>query len=99
MQGSTSYIAQPSFRKKLKLSTLSTALLALLSGITLSAQATELYMDTQTQQVFTSPGENRVKLSEFKEVNAKTEKKNGMTYSNYAAIPNYVPANPYLETA
>ncbi|MEQ1813608.1 MAG: porin, partial [Candidatus Nitrotoga sp.] len=61
--------------ERLRSATLSTVLLAFLSGITLSAQAVELYMDTLTQQVFTSPGENRVKLGEFKEVSAKTEKK------------------------
>lgn len=79
MQESTNHIVKPSPRERFKgerfkSATLSTALLALLSGITIPAQAAELYMDTQTQQVFTSPGENRVKLSEFEEVNAAAGK-------------------------
>ncbi len=79
MQESTNHIVKPSPRERfkgdrLRSATLSTALLALLSGATMSVQAAELYMDTQTQQVFTSPGENRVKLSEFEEVNAAAGK-------------------------
>lgn len=75
MQKSANRIVKSGLGKILKPAILSTALLALLGGITIPVQATELYMDTQTQQVFTSPGENRVKLGEFKEANAKTEKK------------------------
>lgn len=45
------------------------AVLALLGGAAIPAQAIQLYVDTQTDQVFTSPGINRVKLSEFEEVN------------------------------
>ncbi|MEQ1838745.1 MAG: porin [Candidatus Nitrotoga sp.] len=79
MQESTNHIVKPSPRERFKgerfkSATLSTALLALLSAATMSVQAAELYMDTQTQQVFTSPGENRVKLSEFEEVNAAAGK-------------------------
>lgn len=77
---------KPSLGERFKSATLSTALLALLGGITLSAQATELFMDTQTQQVFTSPGESRVKLSEFKEVNPKTEKK---SWSDVLSVRGY----------
>ncbi len=69
MQASKSHVAKTNLGSRLKPTTLSIALLALLGGATIPAQAIQLYVDTQTQQVFTSPGINRVKLSEFEEVN------------------------------
>ena len=69
MQASKSHVAKPSLGNKLRPTTLSIALLALLGGAAIPAQAIQLYVDTQTQQVFTSPGINRIKLSEFEEVN------------------------------
>ena len=69
MQASKSHVAKPNLGSRLRPTTLSVALLALLGGATIPAQAVQLYVDTQTQQVFTSPGINRVKLSEFEEVN------------------------------
>lgn len=69
MQASKSHVAKTNLGSILRPTTLSVALLALLGGATIPAQAIQLYVDTQTQQVFTSPGINRVKLSEFEEVN------------------------------
>lgn len=55
---------------RLKPSKLAVAVLAtLLGSVIIPAQAIDLYVDTQTKQVFTEPGANRVKLSEFEEVN------------------------------
>lgn len=54
---------------KLRSATLSAAILTLLGGVVIPTQAVQMYVDTQTQQVFTAPGPNRVKLSEFEEVN------------------------------
>ena len=69
MQASKSHVAKTNLGSRLRPTTLSVALLALLGGAAIPAQAIQLYVDTQTQQVFTSPGLNRVKLSEFEEVN------------------------------
>ncbi|RFC32924.1 MAG: Phosphate-selective porin [Candidatus Nitrotoga sp. SPKER] len=69
MQAFKSPVVKPSLGSKLRPTTLSVVLLALLGVATIPAQAIQLYVDTQTQQVFTSPGINRVKLSEFEEVN------------------------------
>ncbi len=69
MQASNTHILKSNLGGGSRPATLSIAMLALLSGATMSAQAVELYVDTQTQQVFTVPGINRVKLSEFPEVN------------------------------
>lgn len=69
MQASKRHAVKPNLGSRLRPTTLSVALLALLGGATIPAQAIQLYVDTQTQQVFTSPGVNRVKLSEFEEVN------------------------------
>jgi hypothetical protein len=69
MQASKSHVAKTNLGSRLRPTTLSVALLALLGGAAIPAQAAQLYVDTQTQQVFTSPGINRVKLSEFEEVN------------------------------
>lgn len=74
MQVFKNNVVQPNLRSKLKPVALSTAMLALLSSTMISAQATELYVDTQTKQVFTSPGMNRIKLSEFEEVNEAADK-------------------------
>ena len=69
MQASKSHTVKPDLGSRLKSTTLSIAILALLGGTTIPAHAIQLYVDTQTQQVFTSPGINRIKLSEFEEVN------------------------------
>jgi len=69
MQASKSSVVKPNLGSRLRPTTLSVVLLALLGGATIPAQAIQMYVDTQTQQVFTSPGINRVKLSEFEEVN------------------------------
>jgi phosphate-selective porin OprO/OprP len=69
MQASKRHAVKPNLGSRLRPTTLSVALLALLGGAAIPAQAAQLYVDTQTQQVFTSPGINRVKLSEFEEVN------------------------------
>ena len=69
MQASKSHTVKPDLGSRLRSTTLSVAILALLGGATIPAHAIQLYVDTQTQQVFTSPGINRVKLSEFEEVN------------------------------
>lgn len=69
MQASKSHVVKPNPGGRLSPTTLSVALLVLLGGATIPAQAIQMYVDTQTQQVFTSPGINRVKLSEFEEVN------------------------------
>ena len=60
----------PSYRVRIRQAALSVATLVALGGATVSADAIELYVDTETKQVFTVPGVNRVKLSEFEEVNA-----------------------------
>lgn len=69
MQASKSYIAKSKLNGKLRYTTVSVAILAMLGGVAIPTQAAQLYVDTQTQQVFTAPGANRVKLSEFEEVN------------------------------
>ncbi|MEO6422241.1 MAG: porin [Candidatus Nitrotoga sp.] len=69
MQASNCHAVKPSFCNKLRPTTLTGILLALLGSTAIPAQAIQLYVDTQTQQVFTAPGINRVKLSEFEEVN------------------------------
>ena len=69
MQASERPVVKPNLDNRLRPTTLSVVLLALLGGATIPAQAIQMYVDTQTQQVFTSPGINRVKLSEFEEVN------------------------------
>ncbi len=69
MQASKSPVVKPNLGSRLRPTTLSVVLLALLGGAAIPAQAIQMYVDTQTQQVFTSPGINRVKLSEFEEVN------------------------------
>jgi phosphate-selective porin OprO/OprP len=53
---------------------LSLAMLSLLGCASLSAQALELYVDTETQQVYTSPGKNRVRLGEFQKVDETAPK-------------------------
>ena len=60
----------PSYKVRIRQAALSIATLVALGGATISADAIELYVDTETKQVFTVPGVNRVKLSEFEEVNA-----------------------------
>ena len=69
MHASKSHTVKPYLGSRLKSTALSIAILALLGGTTIPAHAIQLYVDTQTQQVFTSPGTNRIKLSEFEEVN------------------------------
>jgi phosphate-selective porin OprO/OprP len=44
------------------------AVAAILASGVLPVQALELYVDTKTQQVFTAPGRNRVRLGEFQKV-------------------------------
>lgn len=60
----------PSYRVRIRQAALSVATLVALGGATISADAIEMYVDTETKQVFTAPGVNRVRLSEFEEVNA-----------------------------
>ena len=70
MQLSRHHLVQQNPGGKLKSSKLSIAILAALLGSSITpALAIDLYVDTQTKQVFTEPGPNRVKLSEFEEVN------------------------------
>ena len=64
----------PSYRVRIRQAALSVATLVALGGATISADAIEMYVDTETKQVFTVPGVNRVKLSEFEEVNAAVGK-------------------------
>jgi len=70
MRALNSIKAMPSYKVRIRQAALSIATLVALGGATISADATELYVDTETKQVFTVPGVNRVKLSEFEEVNA-----------------------------
>ncbi len=49
---------------------------ALSGGIAIPAQAAlELYVDTKTSQVFTTPGPHRVRLGEFEQIDQKEHKK------------------------
>lgn len=52
----------------MKANNASLAVAAILAGGVIPAQALELYVDTKTQQVFTAPGKNRVRLGEFQKV-------------------------------
>jgi hypothetical protein len=70
MRAPKSPVVKPNLGSRLRPTTLSIAVLAMLSGATVSAQAAvQMYVDTQTKQVFIAPGVNRVLLSEFEEVN------------------------------
>ena len=56
----------------MKHSTLRVAITALLgSGLAVPAHALQLYVDSKTSQVFTTPGPNRIKLGEFEQVDQK----------------------------
>lgn len=56
----------------MKHSTLRVAITVLLgSGLAAPAHALQLYVDSKTSQVFTSPGPNRIKLGEFEQVDEK----------------------------
>jgi Phosphate-selective porin O and P len=70
MRALNSIKLMPSYKVRIRQAALSIATLVALGGATISADATEMYVDTETKQVFTAPGVNRVKLSEFEEVNA-----------------------------
>jgi Phosphate-selective porin O and P len=70
MRALNSIKVMPSYKVRIRQAALSVATLVALGGATISADAIELYVDTETKQVFTVPGVNRVKLSEFEEVNA-----------------------------
>ncbi len=70
MRALNSIKVMPSYRVRIRQAALSIATLVALGGATISADAIEMYVDTETKQVFTAPGVNRVKLSEFEEVNA-----------------------------
>ncbi|MDP1558656.1 MAG: porin [Nitrosomonas sp.] len=48
--------------------------LSLFGNTILPAHALVLYVDPETEQVYTSPGKNRVKLGKFKQVNSTEEK-------------------------
>ena len=57
------------------------------SGMVMPAQALQLYVDSKTSQVFTSPGPNRINLGEFEQVEHKEA---GRTKkSKHAAASNY----------
>jgi phosphate-selective porin OprO/OprP len=57
----------------MKLSKLSLAVASVLgAGISANAYAIELYVDTETQQLFAQPGPGRVKLGSFEKVEDKT---------------------------
>ena len=70
MRAPNSIKVMPSYKVRIRQAALSIATLVALGGATISADAIEMYVDTETKQVFTAPGVNRVKLSEFEEVNA-----------------------------
>ena len=70
MRALNSIKVMPSYKVRIRQAALSIATLVALGGATISADAIEMYVDTETKQVFTAPGVNRVKLSEFEEVNA-----------------------------
>ncbi len=62
------------------------AVFALLGGgIVLPAHALQLYVDSKTSQVFTSPGPNRIKLGEFEQVEEKPAKSKSKSAHGAAA--------------
>ena len=70
MRAPNSIKVMPNYKVRIRQAALSIATLVALGGATISADAIEMYVDTETKQVFISPGVNRVRLSEFEEVNA-----------------------------
>lgn len=56
-------------------------------GLVTPAQALQLYVDSKTSQVFTTPGPNRIKLGEFEQVEHKEA--SHAKKSKHAAVSNY----------
>ena len=48
--------------------------LSLFGSLTIPAHALVLYVDPETEQVYTSPGKNRIKLGKFKQVDKEVKK-------------------------
>jgi len=79
--------ARPTFIDRFVPAVFSVVAIALLSSVVIPVHALTLYVDPDTEQVYTSPGKNRVKLGTFKQVD---ETKNTQSPEEVSAVENKI---------